>query len=98
MVTGLLGKETKPQNDGVRKIKKAFDSSFRAFKADKEVVGMLSLAERYEHDGLVKGLAIGEARGANRIVELIKSGLTPDEALRKIEEDNARSAELRLEN
>jgi len=45
-----------------------------------EVAKMLTLAERYEHDGVVKG--------ADRVVELIKSGLSPDDALRKVKEES----------
>ena len=67
---------------------------------------MLSLAERYEHDGIVKGVAIGEARGeargkvqgASKIIELIKSGLSPDDALRKLKEDENWLNELQFDD
>ena len=102
----LLGKMTDPRNDDVKKIAKTFNASFAAFKADKEVVRMLSLAERYEHDGMVKGETRGKAKGrvqgfdigANRIVELIKAGLSPDDALRKASEEKVRLVEVQLED
>jgi hypothetical protein len=52
---------------------------------------MLSLKERYTGDGIAIGEVRGEARGitkgATMIVELIKSGFSPEEALRKINEE-----------
>ena len=91
----LLGKNDTPKHRDVQKIRTAFNASFEAFKADKEVVRMLSLAERYRHDGMVEGVAIGEARGVakgkamiGRMVELIQSGLSLADAQRKILEEN----------
>jgi len=43
----LLGKMMNPNNEIVKKISETFNSSFNAFKTDKEVVKVLSLAERY---------------------------------------------------
>ena len=106
----LLGKIADPQNDDVKKIAAAFNSSFDTFKADKEVVRMLSLADRYRHDGIVEGVAIGEARGKakgkaqgvnigiDRMLELIQNGLSPEEAIRKIREDKNWLKELQLED
>jgi len=79
----LLGKTTKPKNEIVKNIANTFNSSFNAFKADKEVSKMLSLADRYRYDGLVEG----EAKGVEKLAKLIKSGLSVDEALRKINEE-----------
>jgi len=59
----LLGKVADPKNEVVKKIADAFKKSFSTFKADKEVARMLTLAERYEHDGVVKG----EANLASRV-------------------------------
>jgi len=103
----LLGKISDPKSEVVKKIADAFKASFSTFKADKEVAKMLTLAERYKHDGLVEGEArgkiigeargkiigeargkiIGEARGVNKLAELIKGGLSIDEALCKIDEE-----------
>ena len=84
----LLGKTISSKNEYVKNIKNAFDTSFSAFKNDKEVAKMLTLAERYKHDGVVEGVAKGVTIGADRVVELIKSGLSPDDALRKIKEED----------
>ena len=102
----LLGKITEPRDDDVRKIAETFNSSFYAFKADKEVVRMLSLADRYRHDGIVEGEARGEVRGkvrgfdigASRIVELIKAGLSPDEALKRVSEEKNLLMDLQPED
>jgi len=69
----LLGKTKNPKHEVVKKIAKSFNASFANFKADKEIVNMLSLAERYEHDGIVKG----EANIANKVMELIEKGVDP---------------------
>ena len=79
----LLGKTSNPKNEVVEKITKAFNAGFDAFKSDKEVVKVLSARER----GWFEGLVEGEARGATRLAELIKSGLTVDEALLRINEN-----------
>jgi len=59
----LLGSTECPQYDIVRKITMSFNSSFDAFKADKEVTTMLSLRERGWYEGLAEGEARGEAKG-----------------------------------
>jgi len=87
----LLGKTIAPEDEAVRTIVASFNNSFDAFKADKEVVKMLSVAERYHNDGVITGKIIGVTEGlsfgANKVVELIKSGLSPDEALSKMSEE-----------
>ena len=74
----LLGKTVNPLNEAVKTIINNFNNSFSAFKTDKEVAKMLSVAERYRNDGWYEG--------ANKVVELIKNGLSPDEALRIVQE------------
>jgi len=63
----LLGKLSEPKYEAARKIADAFKKSFKSFKTDKDVAKMLSLAERYAHDGEVigieKGVAIGMEKG-----------------------------------
>jgi len=76
----LLGRLAAPQSTEVKRIANAFSTSFEAFKDDKEVKNAMTFADKYRNEGLVDG--------ASRIVELIKSGLSPDEALRKICEEN----------
>lgn len=91
----LLGKTSIPIDGAVKKVADTFNSSFSAFKTDKEVFKMLSLQEKARSEGLYEGIEIGEARGeargafsgANRVVELINSGLSADEALRKFQEE-----------
>ena len=90
----LLGKISMYRFDEVRKIATAFNTSFDAFKADKEVARMLTLAERYIDEGEARGMAIGEARGEargeaigeanilNKAKELQKSGLSAEDILR----------------
>ena len=78
----LLGKPAQTQNEAVKKIAEAFNSSFKVFKEDKEVVNVLSLAERYTSEGKIEG----KLEGADKMFELIKSGLSPEEALCKVKE------------
>jgi hypothetical protein len=58
------------------------------FKTDKEVVKAMSVAERYRNEGILEGEARGEARGdtigVTKLLELIKKGIDPDEAARRI--------------
>ena len=84
----LLGRVGEVKNEHVKKILDTFNSSFVEFKSDKEVAKMLTLAERYRYDGVVEGVSKGVTIGADRIVELIKSGLSPDDALRKVKEES----------
>ena len=63
------------------------------------MVNVLTLAERYFEEGKIVGEAKGEAKGeargtvkgvvigANKLAELIKSGLSLDDALRIINEE-----------
>ena len=111
-----LGRITEPSNDDVREVVRAFNAGFDVFKTDKEVVRMLSLADRYRYDGLAEGLEIAdryrqeglaegrveglaEGRvegidfGVSRMMELIKTGLSPEDAFRKIQEEKSRFAE-----
>jgi len=99
----LLGRLSSPQNEDVKHIADAFSTSFETFKDDKEVKSTMTIIEKWlmqgwedgheaghevgREEGLAEGLAEGLTEGANRIVELIKSGLSPDEALRKINEE-----------
>ena len=76
----MLGAVESPDDDKVKEIARHFNSSFDAFKADKEVVKLMTLKERGQNEGIV----IGEARGAHaateELLKLIKQGYTPDEA------------------
>ena len=86
-----MAKMTDPQNEVVSKIAKAFNTSFETFKADKEAVKVLSARERgwYEgrEEGKEEGRKEGVTIGAIKLAELIKSGLSVDEAVLKIKEE-----------
>jgi len=84
MAAFLLGKVDEPKNEVVKKITDAFKKSFQTFKTDKEVARMLSLADRYRHDGVVEGEERGAINAADKFLELIKSGFTPEDAHREI--------------
>ena len=87
----LLGKAANPENDDVKQISGSFEVSFKEFKKDKEVGMMLSLAERYIDEGRVEGRLEGRVEGVNigvsRLAELLKSGLTLEDAIQKISEE-----------
>jgi hypothetical protein len=92
----LIGKLTAPQSTEVKQIAETFHTSFELFKDDKEVKNTMTIAEKYRNEGWVdgleegmeKGASKGLSAGASRIVELIKNGLSPDEALRKFNEES----------
>ena len=93
MAQFLLGKINVYKFDEVKKVTNAFNSSFDAFKADKEVARMLTLAERYidegEARGEARGKALGEAGIRNKAKELQKIGLSAEDVLRLlIDESN----------
>ena len=81
----LLGKIADPKNEVVKKIADAFKKSFSTFKTDKEVARMLTLAERYEHDGIVKG----EENVLKKLLELEEKGIDPAEILRELKRGKA---------
>ena len=97
----LLGKNPNPWDKDVKKIAEAFKSSFESFKNDKDVVKVMTLAERYKGEGLAEGLAEGRAEGltegeakgmnkaADQMLALIKSGIDPEEALNMIKNNAA---------
>ena len=84
----------------VKRIAGTFNASFEAFKNDKEVKNAMTIAEKHRNEGWVDGVEVGMERGmergaekglnagANKMFEFIKSGLSPDEALRRINEES----------
>ena len=91
----LLGKLNDPKHEIIQRISVAFRQSFGMFKEEKEVPEMLSLAERYHNEGVLvgeekgeaRGMAKGLAEGVNKMLEMIKSGLDPEEAARRIADE-----------
>ena len=92
----LLGKLPIPESEEVKQIASTFSSSFETFKTDKEVKNTMTIAEKWKNeawmDGIEQGLEQGVTAGAVRLVELLKIGLSPEEALRKIKEERAELA------
>jgi len=54
---------------------------------EKDVVNVLSFRERWRNEDLLEGEAIGEARGVNKLAELIREGLSLEDALKVIESE-----------
>jgi len=81
-----------PQSEEVKRIAKTFSTSFELFKDDKEVKNAMTIAEKHRNEGWVDGAETGAEKGLNagasKMLELIKSGLSPDEALRRINEES----------
>ena len=69
-------------------------ASFKAFKTDKDVVNVLSLAERYIQEGKYEG----RLEGIEKMLELIKSGFSPEDAIRKIKENKDWLVEMQSED
>ena len=86
----LLGKIADAKSDTVQQIANSFNASFGAFKSEKEVVNVMSARERGWEDGWLDGREEGREEGvvlgAAKILELIKKGLTPEDAFRIINE------------
>ena len=94
----LLGKPGTPVDENTKNIITAIDAGFNKFKQDKDVVSVISFQDRWYDEGKVEGKvegkaegeAIGKAKGLNRaieLIELIRRGLTLDEAQRLLEEE-----------
>ena len=90
----LLGKATILETNEANNVSEAFKNSFETFKADKEVVNVLSLAERYISEGEARGEAKGLTIGAHKLAELIKQGFSVEDALRMIEEEHEQNQPL----
>ena len=98
----LLGKVVNPKNEDVKRIAKTFKMSFEAFKDDKEVKNTMTMAEKYRNEGWLDGREAGREEGmekglnigASKLAKLIRSGLSLDEALRKLSEEENISATL----
>ena len=92
----LLGKEKSTTDKDVDTVIQALNASFENFKDDKEVAFVYSLKERWTNDGrieciedgIAKGKAEGKAEGINLLAELLRNGLSLDEALRITNENN----------
>jgi len=88
----LLGRTESPNDTDVKKIFAAFRGGFDEFRNDKEVPHMLSLRERGWEEGIAEGIeqgiTQGITQGANKLLELIKSGIDPDTALKMITNEN----------
>jgi len=95
----LLGKLTAPPSEEIKRIVNTFNTSFEAFKDDKEVKNTMTIAEKWKNEGwvdgkeegLAEGIGVGAEKGVNagtsKMLELIKSGLSPDEAFHKVNEE-----------
>ena len=92
----LLGKAKSTTDKDVDRVIQALNASFDNFKDDKEVAFVYSLKERWTNegriegieDGIAQGKAEGKAEGINILAELLKNGLSLDEALRVANENN----------
>ena len=77
-----------PENEKVKAIANNFNKSFGVFKSDKEVVSMLSFKERFRNEGIVEGEARGRDKAALEMLELLKQGITPEEAMEIVRSKN----------
>ena len=80
----LLGLIAEPEDEKVKAIANNFNMSFDSFKSDKEVVNMLSLRERGRNEGIVEG----RDEAILEVYELMKQGLSAEEALEKVRKNN----------
>ena len=72
----LLGLKPNPENEEPKKVAEALYTSFKTFKTDKDVVNVLSLAERYTQEGKYEGRLEGRLEGRQeRELEITKDML-----------------------
>ena len=76
----LLGLITEPKDEKIKAIVNNFNTSFDAFKSDKEVLNMLSLKERAKNEG--------RDEAVHEMYELIKKGFTPEDAMEMVMNKN----------
>ena len=79
----LLGRPVSPANASVKNVVAAIEAGFSNFKLDKDVVNVLSFQDRWLDEGRVEG----RVEGIARLAELIRNGLSLDEALKVVEEE-----------
>ena len=82
-------KLTNPKDEEVKRIIKTFSTSFEELKDDKEVKNVITIEEKWKQEAWLDGREEGISAGASKMFELIKSGLSPDEALRKVKDERA---------
>jgi hypothetical protein len=84
----LLGINTDPQNEVVKKIADIFNASFQDFKEDEDVVTVLTHEERVRGKVWNAALAEGEnknkAEMASQVIALEEKGLDPAEILKQL--------------
>ena len=88
----LLGKTRGINSGKAKRISDALKKSSRAFSKDKGVKKRMSIKQKWQdeakvegtEEGIQQGLQQGMQQGAAKIVELIKTGLSPEEALEKV--------------
>ena len=96
----LLGKIKTPKYKKIKNISALFNASLNAFKNDKEVKKMMSVAETYLMEGRAEGVAQGVAQGMaegmargkvqgiaegiDKVLKLINQGISPEEALQMV--------------
>ena len=83
-----------PQSEEVKRIAQTFNTSFELFKDDKEVKNAMTIAEKHRNEGWVDGVEVGAEKATAKMLELIKSGLSPEEAFRKVNEERTTLATL----
>jgi len=92
----LLGKLPIPTSEEVQKIANTLNSSFETFKTDKEVKNTMTMAEKWKYEAWMDGMEQGREQGKeytlDRLVELLKNGLSLDEALLKTKEERVEIA------
>ena len=54
----------------------------------------MTIAEKHRNEGWVDGVEVGAEKATTKMLELIKSGLSPEEAFRKVNEERTTMATL----
>jgi len=95
----LLGKTKEPIYELAKNVMQSLNAGFAQFKSDKGVPDVLSVYERGWNEGMyegkiegrvegrVEGMLEGKLQNMQKIMDFIKSGMTINEVLRKLEEE-----------
>ena len=81
----LLGKTNDIKSEEVKQIADTFGRSYEEFRNDKEVKKSMSVAEKLKLEGRVEG----RVEGIRELAELIRSGMSVDEALQAIDSETS---------
>jgi hypothetical protein len=84
----MLGKSSAEDKEIAKPLYEGLQRIFEKFKEQKELANMMTFAERWHAEGRAEGMEKGMVTGVQKLMELIKSGMSPDEAAQLVLAEN----------